>query len=206
MQLPGAVIEGIWDSGKEGIGKIHIMTDSPEKALESDGISVKLRGTVLVAGRINNSDPIRQAEESGIRGIIAGSIPTPLIPSATSLSIPIFITDGIGYMPMADIIYDLLVKLQGNMVTLFSQQTAAPGSRPMLAIPLQTKEAVQPQNVEDMPIEVGHQVRLLREPHRGAIGSIVQLYQHGKKNICRHSRFWGRCSTINWTTIICTLY
>ncbi len=180
IETPGALVDAVWDSGKEGIGYLHIGVDSPEGTLQSDDISIELRSKVLIAGRVNSADALRKAEENGIRGVVAGSMPAALIPTATKLSIPLFLTESIGNVPMSTPIFDLLVQLQGNLISLLSQSKAAPGRRPALIIPLESDKLPEESQIEDMEIKIGQQVRLLRNPNQGAIGVIKQVYQHGK--------------------------
>jgi hypothetical protein len=180
LETYGTFIEGMWDSGKEGVGKLKLMTDDPTGTVAADAVSLQLRGSILAMGKIVDTEMLAKAEDSGVRGIIAGTMPASLRQVAATVSFPILLTDGFGTTSMAHPIFDLLGQSQGRETTLFSRKTANSDSRPAIVIPLPTSQPLESTINPNDPLTVGHVVRVIRGKNAGNVGAIQDVYVHGK--------------------------
>jgi hypothetical protein len=181
LETAGSLVQAIWDNGQEGHGKIKVVAPSPMAPLAAGQLGPEVRESIIVAGHLNNLELLRQAEELGARGAIFGSMPAELCRAVTSLSLPVFVTDGVGYQPMAEPIFELLQQSEEREASLLSRVSQRPGSRPEIIIPLPAAgamaEAVPNQAV---PLAVGQTVRMLRAPYSSLTGKVVALYRQAK--------------------------
>jgi hypothetical protein len=179
LETNGSLIQGVWDSGKDGHGKIKVVASSPIALLEAHHFGPDARGTILVAGRVNREDVFADAEENGVRGVIVGSLPSELRSIVRSFSFPVLVTDGIGNYPMSEPILTLLQQSEGRLASLFSCSGQPKGSRPEIIIPLPagyTDVVVEPKTA----LAVGQTVRIVRAPYNGRTGKVKTVYSQAK--------------------------
>jgi hypothetical protein len=178
LEANGSLIQAMWDSGKEAYGKLKIVSQSPGEILKSDGIGSDFHGTIVVIGRIENRELLQRIENNGVRGVIAGSMPSDLCQAARTLSYPVFLTDGIGYQSMADPIFQLLQQSEDRELSLFKRIPGMRGSRPEIVIPLPTAHVSEQPSAPGASVEVGQRVRVLRYEAGSPMGIVVALYSH----------------------------
>lgn len=175
IETVGALIQGSWGNGKIDTGVLNVMSEQPDEMLLPEQIDIDLRGAILMAGRVESADIFRRAADQNVQGMILGSIPSELIPTARRLPYPLLLTDGFGNRPMNSAAFRLLLTSNRRDVALnaepFDVDTAA---RPEVLIPL----PAAPQ-VENAPavgrLEAGQRVRVTRDPHRGVTGKIESI-------------------------------
>jgi hypothetical protein len=178
LETNGSLIQAMWDSGKEGYGKLKVVAQTPDEILKSDGIGSDFHGTIVVVGRIENRELLQRVEDNGARGIITGSMPSDLCRAARSLSYPVFLTDGIGYQPMAEPIFQLLQQSENRELTLFKRVPGTRGSRPEIIIPLPMAQVSEQSSTPGATVEIGQRVRVLRYGTGSPMGTVVALYSH----------------------------
>jgi hypothetical protein len=172
----GALIQGVWGSGGEAEGVLKLLVDSPQKPLRARSIDVSCHGTLVVGGRILDEKTLEQAMEANVRGIIAGSASADLCPYFEALPFPVILTEGFGSLPMSQPVFSLLQSNMGREATLNADtQTRWDVKRPEVIIPLRSEEELQPKDTGPLPLEVGMQVRVVRAPYLGAVGTVSYL-------------------------------
>jgi hypothetical protein len=181
LRTTGARIQGIWDSAKEGSGKLKVVTIGPDIVMADEAISSDMRGLILVTGKMNKPALLTRAESRGVRGIITGSMPASMMHAAREISIPVLVTDGIGNAQMAPPIFELLAQLEEREATLFSSTTGSPGSRPEVVVPLPSSEAPASDVDYNHPVTPGHRVRILRAPYAGSVGTVERVFNIGRQ-------------------------
>ncbi len=185
LETSGSLIQALWDSGKDGTGKIQVTTATPADTLAEDQVGAAARGAVVVAGNVDRLDLLHQLEDNGGRGLIVGSMPAALCRQAHAFSFPIFITDGIGHYPMATPIFDLLQQSQERTAALFGRQANRRDSRPEIAIPLPATNVADKNTRRGETIAAGQTVRIVRArellaPHQGQVGTVQAVYSHAR--------------------------
>jgi hypothetical protein len=176
ISASGTLIQGMWGNGGEAEGVLKVVVDSPRKPLRTHSIDVSCHGTVVVGGRIMDEQVLEQAVEARVRGIIAGSVSAELCPLLESLPLPVLITEGFGTLSMSRQVFDLLQSNAGREAMLSADtQTRRGAKRPEVLIPLRADEEVPHEEASTDPLKVGDQVRALRAPHLGVIGTVAEL-------------------------------
>jgi hypothetical protein len=179
LEINGSRIQAVWDSGKEGFGKIHVAVDSAVTSLSTAKLSEDVINQVLIVGKIDRAEQLDQAEYAGIGGLITGSIAGNLLTKASSVNYPVFVTDGIGDQGMASPIFQLLQKAEGQEIALYKRKANQPGARPEIIIPMAAipGEELPPAG---KPLEVGQTVRILRPPFNNQVGVVAQMYEKSR--------------------------
>jgi hypothetical protein len=181
LETAGSLIQAVWDNGQEGHGKIKVVSPSPMAPLAGGQVGPEARETILVAGHLNDVAFLQEAEEIGLCGAVFGSMPAELCQVVAALPFPVFLTDGIGYQPMAEPIFELLQQSEEREASLLSRISQRRGSRPEIIIPLPAAEAMAetlPNQV--LPLAIGQTVRLLRAPYSSLTGKVVALHGQTK--------------------------
>jgi len=175
IQTAGALVQGLWGNGRMDAGQLVNISDGPDGVLTKARLDVSLRGSILLAGMVNDSETLQAAGEMPVRGLILSSLNPTLIPAAREMRYPIMLTDGFGSMPMNAAAYKLLSTNAKREITLNAEAfNRYSGTRPevIIALPIST----DPPPARDMEeFSLGQQVRLRRPPGMGTIGVIAAL-------------------------------
>jgi hypothetical protein len=98
------------------------------------------------------------------------------ITGSEDLGFTLVLTEGFGRIPMADRTWKLLADHAGHAASVSgATQIRAGVLRPEILIPLGDRDASGPEAPEGGAIEVGTLLRVIREPHFGRIGTVVEL-------------------------------
>ncbi|MCA9979482.1 MAG: hypothetical protein KDD89_01560 [Anaerolineales bacterium] len=182
IQTTGALIEGVWGTGRDGHGQLQLLTNSPTGVPTEDQF-VSVRGMIVVAGHLNDPLLVERAEENGARGFVVGSVTTAVYLARRNFSIPILVTDGIGQRPMATPIFDLIGNLNGQEGSLLTRATGNQPHRPELIVPKPDNFAEYDELTLPVPtLAPGQQVRILGPLHAGQVGKIINIYEHGHQS------------------------
>lgn len=172
----GTLIQGVWGSGGEAEGVLKVLVDHPQKPLRARSIDVSCHGTLVAGGWILDEKALQQAVEAKVRGVIVGSVNSDLCPFLESLPFPVLVTEGFGTMPMSQQAFSLLHSNMGREAMLSADTRSRWGARrPELLIPLRAEEGLPTEDPSPAQLRVGDQVRALRDPCLGAIGTVVEL-------------------------------
>jgi hypothetical protein len=181
----GAFVGGIWGSGPDhgagySAGVLVVTVDHPQAPLTWQQVGIRYRGTVLVGGTLQDPRVLYRARQFRVHGIVVGSMHPGLRPVCERLGLTVIITEGMGQIPMAEPVFDLLRSLHGHMALLGGARggdglstlsDAGSGTGPEVIIP-------QPRGrqtlVREAPraLEVGMVVRLTRPPHVGTVARV----------------------------------
>lgn len=194
LETPGALIQVTWGNNRQDYGLTRFVGRGPGDRMQTDQLDINLRGAVLVAGVCENPAPLHQAVELSVRGLILGSMTSELIPVAMRLPYPILLTEGFGRLPMNSPAYALLQSNAGREATLDGRMGSIYESqRPEVIIPLPASRQVgMPEDV--VPLKPAVRVRVVRAPHRGAIGQIRQVLP---KAVSMPSGILARSATVD---------
>jgi hypothetical protein len=172
----GSLVQGMWGSGGEAEGVLKVLVENPQRPLRARSVDVSCHGTIVVGGLILDERALEQAVEAKVRGVVAGSASAELRPFLESLPFPVMITEGFGSMPMSQPIFALLHGNAGREAMLSADtQTRWGAQRPEVLIPLRSESEMPPEEPGPRPLQAGDQVRLLRSPHQGMLGTVVSV-------------------------------
>lgn len=195
VQCYGALIQGIFGVGGERQGRISVVVNSPEDVLEAQAIMDQHRGCVLVGGSSVTPEALRRAAEVGAAGIVVGGVidwdlvgylrevlrdPTFDIGVAITGHEPIpwtlIVTEGFGAIRMARRTFDLLRSLNGRPASINgATQIRAGVIRPEVIAPSTKSTGAPPDAASQSQLDIGTHIRIIREPHFGALGTVVEL-------------------------------
>jgi hypothetical protein len=175
IRATGAVIQGLYGNGRLETGVMLSMFEKPEDVLSNSNMDVSLRGSIIVAGHVDNPAVIKNAAELPLRGMILASISPTVLPVAAQAPFPVLVTDGFGRRPMNSAAFKLLTTNVKREITLnadfYDRQN---GTRPEVFIPLPiSQEPAEPRDMETFA--PGQTVRVCYLARPGMIGTLVQL-------------------------------
>ena len=182
IETVGAVVQGVWGTGGESLGVLKRIVKSPDKPLRAKAIDPSCHGTILVGGASLDETTIERAQELQVRGIVTGGLPPELFPLVEELPFPIVVTEGIGTAPMSTPIFQLLATNDGREAAISGRVQPRWGIvRPEIVIPLPA-ETLPPAKIQPgTPLTVGTQVRVVRAPYMGAVGTVRALPAHARR-------------------------
>lgn len=188
VETNAAFIQGIFGIGGEAHGEIKVVMDDPRTELTADLITPECKGKVLVGGSLATRDFIRKAVDVGAAGIVTGGVMDVdledllgyelgvAITGQEEVGLTIIITEGFGNMAMNPSTLKLFEEFEGEMAAINGKtQIRAGVMRPEAIIPHQLPVE------EDLGQELaggmrpGTQIRIIREPNFGALGTVVSL-------------------------------
>ena len=174
----GSLVRGIWGSGGEQRGMLVTPVNQPGKVLTWEHVGLRYRGAILVGGVLDDARVLMRAKSFGLRGLVIGSMLPGLRPLCARLSMPVVVTEGMGRIPMAAPIFDLLRSYDGRPAIIAGAERAEQGpyeyGGPEVIVPLPTSARATSLAVV-RPIRVGVRVRITRFPYLGAIGQVSSL-------------------------------
>jgi hypothetical protein len=177
----GALVRGIWGSGGRRQGALVVMVSAPGDVLTWEMVSLRYRGTILVGGILDDARVLYRASRFRLNGLIVGSITAGLRTLCERLSLPVVVTEGMGRVPLARPVYELLLAHHSHAAVI-SGASEDGQSGPEVIIPLSGSAASGSETVPAAralvvahPLEVGALVRLTRPPYLGLIGRVILL-------------------------------
>jgi hypothetical protein len=185
----GSLIQGIFGLGGETSGELVMAVKEPAQILTDSELSKAYTGKVVVVGKIATAAVVKRAAELGVSALIAGGIDDSdvrellgydlgvAITGNEKLGVTLVVTEGFGPLSIAHKTFDLLKRRAGKRASVSgATQIRAGVIRPEIIITDLEKDweketAVPP----DLELAVGVPVRLIREPHFGELGEVVDL-------------------------------
>lgn len=181
IETYGTLIQGVWSSGHERFGKLKVATRSHNGLLTKEHLAdvENIQHQIVVAGRIERLEVLQLAAENQVAALVVGSMSAELCTAVLALDLPVILTDGIGKQNMLPEAFELLQQADGREASLFGIYDKSLGQRPEIIIPEGAKLNSEPITA-NTAVRVGQHVRLLRAPHVGQLGQVVQLYNMGQ--------------------------
>jgi hypothetical protein len=176
IETVGALVQGIWGAGGEAQGVLKMLAEDPKEKLATEAIDVGCHNSILVGGSLVDVEALERAKQMRVRGIVVGGIEAELRERASDFSCPVIITEGMGQVPMASAIFELLRSNAGREASISGMTQLRWGAvRPEIIIPLQGRGATPSPQQLGGALEVGAQVRVIRQPYLGSVGQVVGL-------------------------------
>lgn len=172
VRAVGSLVRGIWGSGGERQGTIVTMVAEPGDLLTWEQVGIRYRGTILVGGVLQDPRVLYRARQFRLYGLIVGSMLPSLQPICRQLPLPVVVTEGMGHIPMAEPLFDLLRSHHGRLAIISGSMDSSSG--PEVIVPQPPGTQVTALTVA-CPVEVGTWVRLTRAPYLGIIGQVLSV-------------------------------
>jgi hypothetical protein len=175
IRATGAIIQGLYGNGRLETGVMLSMFEKPDDVLNNSNMDVSLRGSIILAGHVDNPAVIKNAAELPLRGMILASISPTILSVVAQAPFPILVTDGFGRRPMNSAAFKLLTTNVKREITLnadfYDRQS---GTRPEVFVPLPiSQEPAEPRDMETFA--PGQTVRVCYLARPSVIGTLVQL-------------------------------
>ncbi|MDH4222165.1 MAG: hypothetical protein OEV55_01350 [candidate division Zixibacteria bacterium] len=186
----GSFIQGIFGIGGETHGEVKIITKDNIEVLTDNHIDKECEGKVIVGGSLVTSPAIKKAISVGAKGIVVGGFDDKdlreflgydlgvAITGSEELGITLVVTEGFGQINMAERTFNLLKSKQGKMACINgATQIRAGVIRPEVVIPFEgdIHKKIETAESENIGLETGTPIRVIREPYFGNLGKVVNL-------------------------------
>jgi hypothetical protein len=175
IEAVGSLIQVAWDSGKSAVGRLLPPTGSADDSLMVDAVGAESAGAICIAGFVDSVDTLESLEERGARGLVAGSMPAALCLRARKLSYPVLLTEGIGYRPMAEPIFELLQRSEGRELSLLAASHVHRPQPAEIVIPLPTSGPLPQMDAGIESLQTGSLVRVMGMGDQTLLGRISKL-------------------------------
>jgi hypothetical protein len=181
IETNGALIQGVWGSGKEGYGVLKMGVEEPDAVLTGEQIEVAHHGCILVCGATLDMDVLEKAQEVQARGLIVGAVPANLQQKVSEQILPVIATEGMGRLPISSIVFNLLKTNEGReaMVLAVAPDRWRP-DRPEIVIPLPATSAPETPPAAGTELSLGLKVRIRRDPLWGQIGTVKTVHTRAR--------------------------
>lgn len=183
-----AMVQGIFGVGGERQGNIRIAVSSPDQVLDAKDVLDSDAGRILVGGSGMTAAAIQRASDIGAKGIIAGGLKDSdliqflgydigvAITGSEKINLTLMVTEGFGFLPMANRTFELLKSLEGQDASINgATQIRAGVIRPEIIVPEPKTSGTAAAESKVLALEVGTQIRMIREPYFGLLGTVTEL-------------------------------
>lgn len=188
VETYGALVQGIFGVGGERMGRLLMGAKSPDAVLDEDCISDEHAGAVVVGGAGVTLGALRKAASTGVLGLVVGAIiDTDLveylghdigvaITGHEEITTTLILTEGFGSIAMASRTFELLKSLEGRDVSINgATQIRAGVIRPEIIAPLDVKPDSVEESAGGQMLDIGTNIRVIREPYFGKLGTVTKL-------------------------------
>lgn len=183
-----AMVQGIFGVGGERNGIIRVAVKDGDEVLDAAGILDTDKGKILVGGSGVTLDAIKKATQVGVIGLVAGGVKDSdltkflgydigvAITGQEAIDLTIMLTEGFGYLTMAQRTLDLLRSLEGQGASINgATQIRAGVIRPEIIVPLAADAKTTGGAQQALELKIGTPIRVIREPYFGLLGKVTEL-------------------------------
>jgi hypothetical protein len=187
VEAHGAFVQGIFGLGGETSGPIAVAVRGPDEELTVDQLKPEHRGAVVVGGAYIRYETLMHARSLGVAALVVGGFDDGdlrrllgydlgvAVTGSEDLGFTLVLTEGFGRIRMADRVWQLLGAGVGHPASVSgATQIRAGVMRPEIIIPTPEAHAVSEAGYGTM-LEIDSRLRVIREPHFGRIGRVVDL-------------------------------
>jgi hypothetical protein len=190
VECDAALVQGIFGVGGETVGALRMAVAAADEVLEARAIQPDMRGQIVVGGGRITAGAVQAAQAAGVAAIIAGGIDDSdlkailgydlgvAITGTEKIGLTIVVTEGFGDIAMAARTFALLKGFEGREASVNgATQIRAGVMRPEIVIARRAGDPAPSSGArpEEGALELGTQVRLIRDPYFGLIGSVAAL-------------------------------
>jgi hypothetical protein len=188
IETIASFIQGIFGIGGETRGELLTVANDPNEVLTAAMIKPEHKGKVLIGGSLAEEPALRAAAAAGVQGVVVGGIEDATlkaflgydigvaITGSEKCGVTLIVTEGFGRMRMADRTFNLLKSLNGKVASINgATQIRAGVIRPEVIVPSADQTSDIKSGVAEGGLTVGMAVRIIREPHFGALGKVSAL-------------------------------
>ena len=184
------LVQGIFGVGGEACGEMRMAVISPDETLSADKLTADLKGKIVVGGSFLGGEALARARDLGVTAVVVGGIHDKdlrvllgydlgvAITGTEKIGLTLILTEGFGAIPMAAKTFALLSAHQGQKASVSgATQIRAGVIRPEIIISAaaDSRAASNTAATERGGIQVGDQVRIIRDPLFGRIGQVAAL-------------------------------
>ena len=183
------LVQGIFGVGGETWGELVMGVKSADETLTPAHLAPAMKGKVVVGGAFLGSATLARAKEIGVAALVVGGIHDQdlrallgydlgvAITGTEKIGLTLILTEGFGTISMAAKTFSLLAKYAGRHASVSgATQIRAGVIRPEIIIPAQgDAQTAMRAAAEPAGIQVGAQVRIIRDPLFGRIGQVAAL-------------------------------
>ncbi len=188
IETRGAMVQGIFGVGGERTGVIRVAVATTNDVLEAKDVLDSDAGKIIVGGAGMTFDAIQKASQVGATAIVAGGVKDGdltkflgydigvAITGQEAINLTIMVTEGFGFLGMAQRTFELLKSLEGQTASVNgATQIRAGVIRPEIIVPhaANAKQQVSKEDVHEL--QIGTPIRIIREPYFGKLGSVTAL-------------------------------
>jgi len=196
IETAAAFIQGTFGIGPETSGRLAVAPSAPGGVLRAAEVGEEYAGKVVVAGSSVELGTLRRAVAVGARAIVSGGVEEgalvgflgerpAIITGREEAGLTLIATEGLGRLAMLEKTFRLLRKFEGEMAFVNgATQMRAGVVRPEIIVPrgdidVAEHRLLRPEGDKGLPrgVDLGDRVRIIREPHFGAMGTVVGLPQ-----------------------------
>jgi hypothetical protein len=160
----------------------------PSEVLDAQHIKPEHAGKILVGGAGVTFAALQKATEVGVVGLVAGGVKDSdlikflgfdigvAITGQENISLTLLVTEGFGFLNIAERTFELLKSLEGKQASLNgATQIRAGVIRPEIIVPIAEDVALAQAKKEAFLLEIGVPIRVIREPYFGRLGTVTGL-------------------------------
>lgn len=184
-----AYVQGIFGVGGETHGTIRVVGSTHDQELTEDLITADMEGCIIIGGARMTVEAIKKAQKHKVAAIISGGIDDQdlkqllgydlgvAITGREDLGITVIVTEGFGEIAMAERTFAMLRDFEGKEASVNgATQIRAGVMRPEIIVPLDSPpSADKNKKFEEGQLETGRQLRVIRDPWFGMIGTVSAL-------------------------------
>lgn len=174
VEATGGLIQGIWGNGRNVVAPVSLEPEDGLDNIEVEEFSTTFRGEILVIETPLTRKGLAVAEASSVAGLIAPSMDASLYETALEAPFAIMLTIGFGNARMHQQTMTLFEDFAGREGMLNAALPKRFDSRqPELVMHQLVTDDIPEQ--KQIPLQVGMEVRITREPYLGRKGQVVEL-------------------------------